>query len=610
MSRKIVIGGACLNQIPMDWSHNLQNIKEAIGEAKNKGVQLLCLPELCLTGYGCEDLFLSNWLPQKALSKLSELIPLSDGIAFTVGLPVRIEDQVYNTCCLFNNQKIVGFYAKHHLANDGVHYEKRWFASWPYKRIIDFEINGQTVPFGAFQATLDGVKIAFEICEDAWLEDRPACHFTDPHVDLILNPSASHFAFRKGAFRENLVTASSQRFNCAYLYTNLLGNEAGRMIYDGDILIAQKGKLIGRNKRLSFADRNLLTLTLNLDKASETQIQDDWENRLEELSRVIPLALFDYLRKSRSQGFVLSLSGGADSSSIATMVAHMVREGLADLGHATFQRKIGFKIPESPKDIVHQLLVTAYQGTKNSSQDTLNSARGLAESLGAKFHHWQIDDEVAQYRQTIENAVGRALTWESDDITLQNIQARARSPIIWMLANLDRYLLLSTSNRSEGDVGYATMDGDTSGSISPIAAIDKDLVLEWLRYAEEVLGYDGLQFVNQLQPTAELRPLDQKQTDEDDLMPYAVLVKIEEWAIRERYSPTEVFFAMEKDHPKEQLKQWITKFFRLWAINQWKRERIAPSFHVDDFNIDPKTWCRFPILSSGFKEELTELDAL
>ncbi len=610
MSRKIVIGGACLNQIPMDWSHNIRNIKAAVLEAKNEGIQLLCLPELCLTGYGCEDLFLSNWLPRKALLKLEELIPLSKGIAFTVGLPVRMDDQVYNTCCLISEGKVLGFYAKHHLANDGVHYEKRWFSSWPYQKTVEFQVGDEVVPFGAFQTTLYGVKVAFEICEDAWLEDRPACHLEEPNIDLILNPSASHFAFRKGTFRENLVMSSSERFDCAYLYTNLLGNESGRMIYDGDILIAQKGKLIGRNKRLSFADRNLLSLTLEVDGESQTHIQDDWKNQLEELSRVIPLALFDYLRKSRSKGFVLSLSGGADSSSIATMVAHMVYEGLSELGHTEFERKLGFEIPDEPKAIINELLVTAYQGTKNSSQDTLDSAQGLAESLGARFHHWLIDEEVTQYRRTIESAVGRRLDWKTDDIALQNIQARARSPIIWMLANLDRFLLLSTSNRSEGDVGYATMDGDTSGSISPIAAIDKDLVLQWLKYAEEALGYEGLGLVNQLQPTAELRPPEQKQTDEDDLMPYAVLVKIEEWAIRERHSPVEVFQAMHEDYSKEQLKQWITKFFRLWAINQWKRERIAPSFHVDDFNIDPKTWCRFPILSSGFQEELEELRSL
>ena len=594
----------------MDWAHNLGNIKQAIYEAREAGIQLLCLPELCLTGYGCEDLFLSEWLPEKALTKLEELVPLSVGIAFTVGLPVRYEEQVYNTTCLIHEGHILGIYAKHHLANDGVHYEKRWFSSWPYQRLVDLQVGDQSIPFGSFQASLLGVKVAFEICEDAWMEDRPACHLVDPDIDLILNPSASHFAFRKGEFREKLVTSSSERFNCTYLYTNLLGNEAGRMIYDGDILIAQRGRLIGRNTRLSFADRNLLRLELNVDGRSEVNVKPDWQTRLEELSRVIPLALFDYLRKSRSQGFVLSLSGGADSSSIATMVAHLVRLGLGELGYEAFQRKLGFSIPSEEKDIIHQLLVTAYQGTQNSGEATLNSAAGLADSLGATFHQWLIDDEVQAYRETIETAVGRKLTWEQDDITLQNIQARARSPIIWMLANLDRFLLLSTSNRSEGDVGYATMDGDTSGSISPIAAIDKDLVLEWLRYAETVLGYEGLRLVNQLQPTAELRPPDQKQTDEDDLMPYAVLVKIEEWAIRERKSPVQVFEKMCADHPKELLKGWITKFFRLWAINQWKRERIAPSFHVDDFNIDPRTWCRFPILSSGFKEELEELKAI
>jgi len=152
------------------------------------------------------------------------------------------------------------------------------------------------------------------------------------------------------------------------------------------------------------------------------------------------------------------------------------------------------------------------------------------------------------------------------------------------------------------------MDGDTSGSISPIAAVDKNFILSWLVYAEKELGYTGLHKVNTLSPTAELRPQDRHQTDEDDLMPYAVLVDIEEKAIRDRKSPLEVYARLKGQWPDHVLlKQWITKFFRLWSINQWKRERIAPSFHLDDFNVDPRTWCRFPILSSGFDEELKEL---
>jgi NAD+ synthase (glutamine-hydrolysing) len=178
------------------------------------------------------------------------------------------------------------------------------------------------------------------------------------------------------------------------------------------------------------------------------------------------------------------------------------------------------------------------------------------------------------------------------------------------LANLKNALLLSTSNRSEGDVGYATMDGDTSGSISPIAGVDKDFVIHWLQWAEKNLDRPGLREVNALTPTAELRPQERSQTDEKDLMPYSLLVEIERLAIRDRRSPLEVFVALRKknEFTEAELKEYIKKFFRLWSRNQWKRERLAPSFHLDDFNVDPKTWCRFPILSGGFEEELNQLD--
>ena len=206
--------------------------------------------------------------------------------------------------------------------------------------------------------------------------------------------------------------------------------------------------------------------------------------------------------------------------------------------------------------------------------------------------------------------MGRKLSWKEDDIALQNIQARARSPIIWMLANVKNALLLSTSNRSEGDVGYTTMDGDTSGSISPIAGVDKHFVIQWLRWAETELHYPGLKKVNGLQPTAELRPSENQQTDEADLMPYSIIVEIERLAIRDKRSPLDIFLILKEELnvENELLKNYIKKFFRLWSRNQWKRERLAPSFHLDEFNVDPKTWYRFPILSGGYAEELKELD--
>lgn len=181
-----------------------------------------------------------------------------------------------------------------------------------------------------------------------------------------------------------------------------------------------------------------------------------------------------------------------------------------------------------------------------------------------------------------------------------------------MIANIKNALLLSTSNRSEAAVGYATMDGDTAGGLSPIAGIDKAFLRKWLRWVEEV-GIDGigtipeLKVVNVQQPTAELRPSSYHQTDEDDLMPYPVLDAIEKCGIRDKLMPLDVFFVIEnqfKQYNPKQLAFWIERFFLLWSRNQWKRERYAPSFHVDDENLDPKTWCRFPILSGSFKREL------
>ena len=608
MSRELKLAGACLNQTPIDWSNNLQNIVSAIEEAKKNGVDILCLPELCITGYGCEDLFLGNWLPETVLVKLIEIIPHSKGIVVTVGLPIRYENRIYNTTCLLSDGRVLGFYAKQKLANDGVHYEPRWFTPWPSGKVASIEVDGDKYPLGHITAKVKDIIIGFEICEDAWQPDRP-CKHLHTKVDLILNPSASHFAFKKAHFREELVTKSSELFDCVYLYANLLGNEAGRMIYDGDVLIAQKGKLIGRNHRLWFHNYRLLSVEVDFDtNTAQPNIKEDYKNQNQEFAHAASLALFDYCRKSRSKGFVLSLSGGADSSTIATLVSFAVRTGLEQLEKEEFEAKLGFELQgETAEEITNQLLTTAYQATSNSSKATFDSAKNLANSLSATFYHWNIDSEVDEYRSTIEKAIGRKLTWEQDDITLQNIQARTRSPIIWMLANLESKLLIATSNRSEGDVGYATMDGDTSGSISPIAGVDKYFILQWLNYAEKTLGFVGLNEVNALTPTAELRPEDQHQTDEEDLMPYEVLMKIERAAILEGQSPIQVFETLKVEYDPEMLKSWIKKFFQLWTRNQWKRERYAPSFHFDDFNIDPRSWYRFPILSGGYMEELEKL---
>ncbi len=614
MDRVIKIGGATVNQIPFDWDNNISTIISAIDAAKKQHVSILCLPELCLTGYGCEDVFLSDWLSAKAWSCLQEMVPHCEAITVCIGLPIRLDSITYNGVCVIANKKIIGITLKQNLARDGVHYEPRWFDSWPSGLVKEVVFNDQSIQAGDLIYEVSGIKFGFEICEDAWRKEKRAGYkLCERGVDLILNPSASHFAIGKSLSREHEVAIEGSKiFNCTYLFTNLLGNEAGRMVYDGDIIFAQRGKILSINERLSFQRYNLRVCEINFDNPALTTTHTLKDNKEpnEELAQAASLALFDYLRKSKSKGFVLSLSGGADSSICAVLVAEMVRRASDEIGWEQFCKELNLTLVTNYKEAVNKLLTCAYQGTKNSSRETLTAATELAHSIGADFHHWLIDDQVDSYQGKIEIVLGRKLSWDTDDIALQNIQARSRSPIIWMLANVKQCILLTTSNRSEGDVGYTTMDGDSSGSLAPIAGLDKPFIIQWLKWAEKELGYNHLSYVNNLQPTAELRPLGKSQTDEKDLMPYSVLVEIEKLAIQERKPPIEIYHLLSKGKGDPQLKGYIIKFFRLWSANQWKRERLAPSFHLDDINVDPRSWCRFPILSGNFRDELKELDLL
>jgi NAD+ synthase (glutamine-hydrolysing) len=648
----IKVATASLNQTPLDWAGNQRRIEAVLRQARAEGVSLLVLPELCTTGYGCEDAFLGPDVAKRAWSMLMELVPQTKGMVVSIGMPVRRRGGLYNTACVVADGRIAGFAAKEHLAGEGLHYEPRWFKPWPNHEVVQLERDGQSYPFGDVFFDFSGVRIGFEICEDAWVTQRRGGQ--DGHaMDIIVNPSASHFAFGKHRVRERLVLEGSRSMAVTYLYANLLGNEAGRVIYDGGCYIAQNGKLLAQSPRLTFDDSVLTTAVVDVEASRTEQVRTtsfqadstdpgakrtsvnfefprasmertepvtpSWESsehhKEEELMRSLTLALFDYLRKSHSRGFVLSISGGADSAAVACLISLMVDRALEAIGPDRFAEKLSLAPEANERDWVGKLLCCAYQPTDNSGDVTRNAATAVAEAIGATFYILDVQHIVDAYEHLIGGAVGRPLTWDQDDITLQNIQARARGPSVWMLANMRGALLLSTSNRSEAAVGYATMDGDTCGGLSPIAGIDKAFLRDWLRWLETT-GPVGMQpipalhAVNAQTPTAELRPKGSDQTDEGDLMPYPVLDVIERLAIGDKLPPAdclEILTTEFSQHDEATLRGWVKRFFQLWSRNQWKRERYAPSFHVDDKNLDPKTWCRFPILSGGFERELSEL---
>ncbi|MDB4774871.1 NAD(+) synthase [Akkermansiaceae bacterium] len=647
MADTIRVGAGCLNQLPLDWSGNRRRILASIAQAREAHVSVLCLPELAITGYGCEDQFLSHEVAERSWESLVEIAEHTKDMVVAVGLPVWVKNAIYNSVAVIVDGEIKGLIAKKNLAGDGLHYEPRWFHAWPEGVIVTDKFGELHLPIGDPIFKLGGIRIGLEVCEDAWVADRPGRLFAGSGVDIILNPSASHFAFAKQQVREQFVVEGSRAFGAAYVYANLLGNEAGRAIYDGGGLIASAGKVVAEGRRFSFQETTLVHKSVDIERnrllqartvsrkidvqgLSEIELPFEWPevtrqdgqdplppmSKDEEFTRAMALAYFDYLRKSWSNGFVVSLSGGADSAAVSSFVKIMLDLALNELGEERVRERLPhLDLPENTQGWMKILLFCAYQGTKNSGETTRNAARTVAAALGCDYAEWEVDDLVEGYESTIESVLKRQLSWQTDDLARQNIQARVRAPGIWMMANIRNALLLATSNRSEAAVGYATMDGDTSGGLSPIAGIDKHYLREWLRFMEstglpESPSIKELSQINVQNPTAELRPEDANQTDEDDLMPYQVLDTLERAAIRDKKGPKsalKVIRATYPQHEEKQLVDWTKKFYQLWCRNQWKRERYAVAFHVDDQNLDPKSWCRFPVLSAGFREELSQL---
>ncbi|MEY4669338.1 MAG: hypothetical protein RL518_2037 [Pseudomonadota bacterium] len=650
---RILVAAAALNQTPLSWEGNLANIRESIRQARSAGAQILCLPELCVTGYGCEDAFHSAGVIAKAMAYATEVAKDAKDIVVAFGMPLSIAGSSFNVAAVATGGRIVGFVGKQNLAGSGVYYEPRWFQPWPRGVQSSVLVQGREVPVGDLVFSIDGITVGFEICEDAWVADRPGAKLSRCGVDLILNLSASHFSFGKNEVRKRIAIEGSRAFGVGYVYANHLGCDAGRLIYDGDALICSHGEVVSEGPRFSFKDvvvttgvidiergRNLRRQQAQYDPSCASDIQSVSlsgvklartaktsraqvgmvMSKHEEFTQSVTLGLFDYLRKSRSEGFVVSLSGGVDSSAASCLVALMVERASRELGFAGFKRKLSYiswmRSVKNEAQVMKRILGCIYQRTSNSSKVTHDAAAGLAKELSADFFDIDISSLVDGYEKLISKATGTKLSWKDHDIALQNIQARVRSPSAWLLTNLRKALLLSTSNRSEAAVGYTTMDGDSSGGLSPLGGIDKAYLRTWLAWLEKegpagLRRYPSLRRVNVQAPTAELRPQKEKQTDEKDLMPYEVLDSIERYAIRDKLLPEDVLARIKEQYHKRfkesDLTAWVTRFFRLWSANQWKRERYAPSFHLDDESLDPKSWCRFPILSGGYAVELREL---
>ncbi|PWI31968.1 NAD(+) synthase [Vibrio albus] len=691
------VSAASLNQTAGEFESNINNIIDAAVAAKDCGASFLLTPELSLTGYGLEDNFSYMSIIDTALSKLFKLATdLPPGIAVSVGLPYLYSGKLFNGVAILLNGKVCGVTFKKNLASNGVHYEQRWFTPWNQTDVFKhtFSVNGEevTIPVGTPVFDIDGFLLGIEVCEDSWVAKRIASHYFDLGVDIIANPSASHFAISKFNIRQQLVKESSRTYGVNYLFANLNGVDSGRAVYDGGCLIANSGQILNQgprfhhtpcevitsvirnnssrvtkaisSQRYSEVQHNLDNYIIRLDTKNPTPLFTPdslsflsdltathteastvaaWETspylEHEEAVRAISLGLRDWSKKTNTNGYTLSLSGGADSGLVATLVAMAVKFELHEFKTKGLSLKESYffrfadddiqddidtiDIEQVEKSVMSNFLQTAYQPSANSGKVTFTAATKLAEYIGSTHYNFPITDVVEQYEKVLSEETGITFTWEDHDIFRQNIQARTRSPMIWGATNLKNSLLLTTSNLSEASLGYATQDGDTSGVLAPISGVTKSRILKILSWMEKYgidLTYvennnfarlEALSYINNQKPTAELRP--EEQQDEDDLMPYALLDRILMLQLQNNLTPLEIFETIiieDTEYEAEFVARCIVKYFTMFVRNQWKRDRQAPSFHIEINSLDPKADRRMPLLGNPYQEEIAYLKEL
>ena len=426
-----IYAAASVNQTPLDWDRNEQNLFEVIEAAKAEQVQLLVFPELSICGTGCED---ALWFPDtrrqawKILAKVAEQTEnLAAPMTVVVGLPVEYDGRLYDVAAVCTDGKIIGLVPKLRFARTPLSYETRWFSELP--PATNATIEG--IPFRAnfsFQlndSETDSSELRILFGDDT-LSDGALANDMLPSTKgdtIYAVPLADVFEFGSHYRRAASLIEMSRRVPAAvFVAANHLGNESGGTIYDGGNLIVGDGQVLVADDRFSYHPWELTILVAEntdetqdadesdgTDEASESQeavdrigavssmgaslfetpvdSRLDFSAKCEEFANAVALGLWDYARKTRSKGFVLSLSGGADSAAIAALAEMGLQRAHETLGDDVFFASLGVTAPKAYRSerLVTRLLHTIYQGSTNSSTTTHDAAKRLAEGLGAAF---------------------------------------------------------------------------------------------------------------------------------------------------------------------------------------------------------------------------------
>ena len=627
MQNGFITVAAAIPQVKVaDCIFNTQQIESMIAQAEGKGVEVIVFPELCITGYTCQDLFRQRALLEQTETAVMMLLDFTRklDVITIVGLPVIVGDLLLNCAAVIQKGDLLALIPKTYLPNYSEFYEKRWFASSQDLHPTEIRFAGTRITVTRepqLIRTCDGAILGIEICEDVWAPAPPSNRLALAGADLIFNLSSSDELIGKHAYLKSVLAQQSARTITGYIYSSSgFGESTQDVVYGGNALIYENGKLIASAERFSMkpqliisqidierlrTERRTNSTYVNAQRGNVASILDahsitprdfvmlreidphpfipkskDMKASCDEVLNIQVSGLAKRMLHTNSKNVVIGISGGLDSTlALLVCVKTFDKLGLSRKGI------IGVTMPGF-----------------GTTDRTYHNAIALMESLGVTIKEINIAKSVMQHFEDIGHDP------KVHDVTYENAQARERTQILMDLTNKIGGFVVGTGDLSELALGWATYNGDHMSMYGVNASVPKTLIQYLVRYvAEEMEGDDkkGAEVLLDVLDTPispELTPADEKgnikQKTEDLVGPYELHDFFLYYFLRFGFSPRKIFLlaqhAFEGKYDDETIKKWLTTFIRRFFSQQFKRSCLPDGPKVGSVSLSPRGDWRMP----------------
>ena len=615
-----------------DCAFNILQIENMMATAEGKGAEIICLPELSVTAYTCQDLFQQQLLLDQAENSLLKLMEFSRNLNITalVGVPVLYNNMLFNCAAVIQRGKIFGFVPKTYLPNYKEFSEKRWFTqAQVLNEGVELRFCGQTVPLSTrLLFTTSHCTFGIEICEDLWAPIPPSSRLALAGADIIFNLSASPIIMGKPAYLDNLIKSQSQRLMSGYVYASSgYGESTQDMVFSGYAYIYENGDKLAEAKRFSMGEQIIYSeidverlraeRRINTTFTSSFETEDIHPIREIELDPYSSNVPFELTRPINPHPFI---PDGAELDDCCEEILCIQSEALAKrIEHTHAQHVIvgisgGLDSTLALLVAVHAFdclnrdrrgIVGVTMPGFGTTDRTYTNAMNLMAQLGITIKEISIADAVLQHFKDIKHDVA------VHDLTYENAQARERTQILMDIAGQMGGFVIGTGDLSELALGWATYNGDHMSMYGVNASVPKTLIQYIVRWAADNMADEDSRLtlldIVDTPISPELIPADEdgniKQVTEDLVGPYELHDFFLYYTLRYGFAPQKIFFLANKafdgtngtqNYSEETIKKWLRTFFRRFFSQQFKRSCLPDGPKVGNCSLSPRGDWRMP----------------